>query len=103
MKHLVLFAVMIITTCYVNAQVTYTTAASGDFNQSTTWVGGAPGTPVTSGNCNCKIVIKAGHQLKMNQNVTISNINFVLDGVNSVLTFDNNVDIILAGTNSSID
>ncbi|HUQ66273.1 MAG TPA: T9SS type A sorting domain-containing protein [Flavitalea sp.] len=103
MKHLVLFTLMIVSANFLRAQVTYTTATSGDFDQTTTWVGGLSGTPATSGNCNCKIVIKAGHTLKMNQNVTISNINFVLDGVNSVLTFNNNIDIVLAGTNSSID
>ena len=92
-----------ITVIAASAQVTYRTAQSGSYTVPGTWVGGAAATPPTSGVCNCKIVVTAGHQLTLNVDMDITNANFVLDGVNSVLTLGNNVDVILSGSNSSID
>jgi hypothetical protein len=104
MKKFVLSAFVIIAATTAFSQVTYTTAASGNYTVGTTWVGGAAGAPPTSGTCNCKIVVKAGHTLTLNlDNMNITDANFVLDGVNSVLTLSNNVDVTLAGTSSSID
>lgn len=95
---------MIITASTAMSQVTFRTAASGNFDANGTWVGGAAGKPGTTGNCNCKIVVTAGTTLNLNiDNMDISNAGFVLDGINSVLTLSNNVDVILSGTNSSID
>src|SRR5437868_3388514 len=103
MKQFVLSTFMIIAAATAYSQVTFTTAASGNFDANGTWVGGAAGKPGTTGNCNCKIVVKAGHTLTLNiDNMSISNANFVLDAVNSVLTLSNNVDVTLTGT-SSID
>ena len=95
---------MIITAITAYSQVTFTTAASGNFDANGTWVGGAAGKPGTSGTCNCKIIVKASHTLTLNiDNMSITDANFVLEGVNSVLTLSNNVDVTLAGSNSSID
>ena len=104
MKHLVLFTLIIITAISSYSQVTFTTAASGNFDANGTWVGGAIGKPGTSGTCNCKIIVKPNHTLTLNiDNMSITDANFVLEGVNSVLTLSNNVDVTLAGSNSSID
>src|SRR5215210_761641 len=104
MKQFVLSTFMIIVAAAAYSQVTFTTAASGNFDANGTWLGGSAGKPATSGICNCKIVVMAGHTLTLNvDNMTITNAGFVLDGVNSVLTLSNNVDVTLAGTNSSID
>ena len=95
---------MIITAISSYSQVTFTTAATGNFDANGTWVGGAAGKPGTSGTCNCKIIVKASHTLTLNiDNMSITDANFVLEGVNSVLTLSNNVDVTLAGSNSSID
>jgi hypothetical protein len=89
-----------------NAQ-TFTTVRSGNFSTSSTWSLNSipptetPGGPQTP--CNCEIVVSAGHSLKISGNMSIRNANFVLIGTNSVLTFDNNVDLTILGTNSSID
>jgi hypothetical protein len=103
MKHFVLSTLVIIAAITSYSQVTYRTVASGNYNSSTTW-GGVALAPPTSGVCNCKIVVQAGNTLNLNvDNMDITDANFVLDGVNSVLTLSNNVDVTLSGTNSSID
>lgn len=95
---------MIIVATTIMSQATYTTAASGNFSADATWVGGLAGKPPQDNSvvCNCKIVIAAGHTLTMDITTTLSQVNFVLDGVNSVLTFANDVDLTLIGP-SSID
>lgn len=103
MKHLALFTVVTLFSFSAFSQITFRTAQSGNYSSGTTWVGGAPAAPVTNGVCNCKIVIQAGHTLTLDVNVSLTNANFVLDGANSMLTFANNIDLTLTGTNSSID
>jgi hypothetical protein len=103
MKHLVLFTLVTLFYFTASSQITFRTAQSGNYTSTTTWQGGAAGTPLTNGVCNCKIVVAAGHTLKLDANVSLTNANIVLDGINSILTFDNNMDLTLLGTNSSID
>jgi hypothetical protein len=103
MKHSVLFTFIVLFAIAAHSQTTYRTAQSGNYTNTTTWQGGLAGTPVTSGTCNCKIVIEAGHTLTIDQNVSLTNAAFVLDGPNSKLTFVSNMDLTLGGTNSSID
>ena len=91
---------MIITAIAANSQITYTTAQSGSYSIAGTWVGAQA--PPTSGNCNCRIVVKSGHQLTLNVNMTINNTTLILDGPNSIVTFLNNIDVTFGGT-SSID
>lgn len=98
---LAIFSMLLIVSAY--SQTTYRTAQSGNITSSTTWQGGAFGTPPITGNCNCKIVVEAGHTLTINQVVSIANAAIILDGVNSKLTFANNMTLELTGTNSSID
>jgi hypothetical protein len=86
---------------------TFRTTKSGNYSATTTWLGGSSGgtPPITTplGNCNCKIVIEAGHTLTLDQDVSINNANFVLAGSGSKLTFTSNKVLTLGGTNSSID
>lgn len=98
---LFIFGVLIIVSAY--SQTTFRTTQSGNFTSPATWQGGAGGTPPTTGTCNCKIVIATGHTLTLDVNDTLTNANFVLDGINSKMTFANNTVLILLGTNSSID
>lgn len=100
MKHFVLLSSLIIASFISYSQITYTTARSGLYNDNATWV--ASQRPPTASNCNCKIVVMDGHQLTLNVAMTINNVALVLNGVNSVLTFSNNVDVTFGGT-SSID
>ena len=100
MKHFVLSTLMIITVIAANSQITYSTAQSGSYSIAGTWVGAQA--PPTSGNCNCRIVVRNGHQLTLNVNMTINNTTLILNGPGSILTFVNNVDVTFGGT-SSID
>lgn len=103
MKHFVLLSLLVLIVAAVSAQVTYRTAISGNFTAAGTWTGGAAGAPPTSGVCNCKIVVSSNTTLTIDQNITLQNAAFVLDGPNSVLTFLPNIDLVLTGANSSID
>jgi len=103
MKHFVLFTFIAVYATTGFSQTTFRTVQSGNFSSTSTWSGGASGTPATSGNCNCKIVIEAGHTLTLDVNVSLTNANFVLNGTNSILTFASNMDLTLLGTNSAID
>jgi hypothetical protein len=100
MKHFVLLLLLIISSIISYSQITYTTAASGNYSQNPTWV--ASQRPPTFGNCNCKIVVKAGHTLKLDVSMTVNNVALILEGVNSILTFENGVKVTFGGT-SSID
>ncbi|MBL7698237.1 MAG: T9SS type A sorting domain-containing protein [Chitinophagaceae bacterium] len=107
MKHLVLFTLFTAITVVSYSQNIYTTAQSGSWTSNATWgVSNPSGRPPTSGNCNCKIVIKAGHELttSSSSSMTISNVWLVLDGPNSVLKFGGFLgnDLTLNGT-SKID
>ena len=90
---------LFIVTAY--SQTTFTTTQSGEFSKTTTWQGGEG--PVTGSNCNCQIVIQAGHTLTIDGDITLTNANFVLAGTSSRMTFGNNKVLTLLGTNSSID
>lgn len=100
MKHFVLSGLMVLLTITSFSQATYTTATSGNFDASTTWVGGAPGQPPQSGVCDCKIVVLAGHTLTFNATITLDNVALVLDGPGSIVTFLPGVDITIGGTGS---
>lgn len=100
MKHFVLLSLLIIVSFFSYSQITYTTVQSGLYNATTTWSGGQR--PPTANICNCKIVVMDGHTLTLNVAMTINNVAVVLNGVNSILTFSNNVDVTFGGT-SSID
>jgi hypothetical protein len=100
MKHFVLLSSLIISSIISFSQITYTTTTSGLYNATTTWVGGQR--PPTAGNCNCNIIVKAGHTLELNVSMTINNVALVLQGVNSILTFSPGVKVTFGGT-SSID
>lgn len=102
MKHFVLFTLIVLFSIESYSQLTYRTNQSGDYSSTSTWVGGAAGTPAASGTCNCKIVIQAGHSLKANVNLSLTGASIILDGPGSNLTFNNNVTITLNG-NGSID
>jgi hypothetical protein len=106
MKHLVLFAFMVTTAFVADSQTIYQTAASGNYSDNATWVGGAAGKPLATMNspaCDCKIVINAGHTLTVNQNLSLTNAFFVLKGASPKLTLSSNGrNIILNGT-SGID
>jgi hypothetical protein len=103
MKHFVLLNLIVLFAVSGYAQTTFRTAQSGNFTSTTTWVGGAGGTPLTSGNCNCKIEIAAGHTLTLDVNISLNNASIILQGTNSKMTFANNMDLTLLGTTSSID
>ena len=103
MKHFVLFAFIVVHSIAGISQTIFRTVQSGNYSSASTWSGGAAGTPATSGNCNCKIVIEAGHTLTLDVNVSLTNASIVLDGTNSKMTFAANMDLTLLGTNSSID
>jgi hypothetical protein len=87
---------------YVTAQ-NYTTKASGPYNDAATWVGET--VPPSSGPCNCQITISSGHTVTITANVNITNARFILKGspAASTLTFNNNRDLTVGGTNSSFD
>ncbi|MBL7698238.1 MAG: T9SS type A sorting domain-containing protein [Chitinophagaceae bacterium] len=106
MKQFVLFTLLIVFAAVSKSQITYTTQQTGNWTSNSTWGASNPsGRPPTSGNCNCKIVIRAGHTLTTSSSgsITISNVWMVLDGPNSVLTFGGlGNDLTLNGT-SSID
>src|SRR5688500_18446498 len=100
MKHFVLFTLIVLFSIESYTQLTYRTNQSGNYSSTTTWVGGAAGTPPSSGTCNCKIVIQTGHSLKANVNLNLTGASIILDGPGSNLTFDNNVTITLNGSGS---
>lgn len=110
MRYFLLVFVLNLLNGFAYSQQTYTTVQSGNFTLASTWsLGSIPPresttTPPPPGNpCDCDIIISAGHTLTINANMTLTNANFVLDGTNSVLTFGNNIDLTMLGTNSSIN
>ncbi len=103
MKQSVLLTLMLLLVVLGYSQTTFRTAQSGNYTSASTWQGGGAGAPATSGNCNCKIVIEAGHTLTLDADISLNNANIILDGANSKLTFGNNFVLTLTGTNSSID
>ena len=103
MKHFVLLSTLIIASIisYSQTPVTFTTAQSGNFNDPDTYEGNQPA-PLTFGDCDCAIVIKPGHTLTLNVSMTIHNVAIVLEGVNSILTFEPGVKVTF-GSTASID
>lgn len=100
MKHFVLLLTLVTTSFITYSQAIYTTAKSGLYDATDTWVNSQK--PPVASTCNCRIVVQDGHQLTLNVNMSITSVAVVLPGVNSVLTFSNNVAVTFGGT-SSID
>ena len=100
MKHFVLLSTLIIASIISYSQTTFTTAQSGNYSNNSTWIGGEH--PKTSGNCNCQIIVQAGHTLTLNFSMTVNNVALVLQGVNSILTFVPG-QVFTFGQTSSID
>lgn len=100
MKKIVLLLLGISTLASLHAQIVYSTVISGNYDDPNTWGGPANVPPTTQIlPCNCKIVVKQGHTLSVNQDLDLTDIVVVVYGTLTPVTSpDLSRTIVLRGT-----